>query len=69
MSRLGFVLPWLLLSLSLFAAENAATSAPQKPKRKASTRTAAQPAAQTTPAATADDVRQLRDALAAQQQR
>jgi hypothetical protein len=69
MNRLGFVLPLLLLTLSLFAAENAATSAPQKPERKASTRTAAQPAARTTPAVTADDVRQLRDALAAQQQR
>jgi hypothetical protein len=69
MSRLRFLLPFLLLSLSLHAAENAATSAPQKPKHKASTKTAARPSAQTTPVATADDVRQLREALASQQQR
>jgi hypothetical protein len=68
MSRLRYVLPLLLLTLSLFAAENAATSTPQKTKRKAATRTTKQPAAPTAPAATADEVRQLRDALAAQQQ-
>ena len=68
MSRLRYALPLLLLSLSLFATENAATSAPQKPKHKASTRATKQPTPPTTPAATADEVRQLREAFAAQTQ-
>ena len=67
MSRLTFFLVFML-SLNLLAADGAGAGAPQKAKRKATRTTSKHAAAATPPAATADDVRQLRDALEAQQQ-
>ncbi len=69
MKRQKFLVPLLLLSVGLSAAEQPASGALQATRHKSSARTARQKITQTTPAATADDVRQLREALAAQQQR
>ena len=68
MIRARFLLPLMMLSLSMSAAQNAATGAPHTNRRVATRKKARKPEPPPA-AATADDVRQLREALAAQQQR